>query len=177
MKSRVKLRPITIEDHENIFRGLSHPDIIKYYGISFETLDATMEQMIWFRDLEEKGTGKWWAICDAETSEFLGAGGFNNLSKENNTAEIGFWLYPEFWGKGYMKEGMELICNYGFTKMGLDRIEGFVETENKNCQRGLEKLQFKLEKTEIDCELKNGKPISIHTYVNLKGSASFTGKE
>ncbi len=170
MKSvaRIELRPIIASDLENIFRGLSNPAVIKYYGISFESLEATLEQMIWFQNLEKNGTGKWWAVCDTVTSKFLGAGGFNDLSKEFKKAEIGFWLFPEFWGKGYMQEAMPLICDYGFTKMGLQRIEGFVETENKNCKRALEKLQFNLEKTEIDCELKNGKLISIDTYSKIK---------
>ena len=165
---RIKLRPVIPTDHENIFRGLSNPEVIKYYGVSFRTFEATLEQMTWFEELEAKETGKWWAVCDAVTSQFLGAGGFNDLSKELKKAEIGFWLLPQFWGKGYMQEAMPLICEYGFTKMGLQKIEGFVETENSNCIRALEKLQFKLEKTEIDCELKNEKLISVHTYSKFR---------
>ncbi|WP_010227264.1 GNAT family N-acetyltransferase [Gillisia marina] len=97
--SRIELRSITAADQENIFRGLSHPEVIKYYGISFKTFEATEEQMIWFQDLEKNETGKWWAIFNSETNEFLGAGGFNDLSKDLKKAEIGFWLLPEFWGE------------------------------------------------------------------------------
>jgi ribosomal-protein-alanine N-acetyltransferase len=90
------------------------------------------------------------------------------LSKQLKKAEIGFWLLPEFWGKGYMQEAMPLICERGFNKLGLERIEGFVETENFNCKEALEKLQFKYEGTAKDCELKNGKLISIDTYLKFK---------
>jgi ribosomal-protein-alanine N-acetyltransferase len=38
---RIILREITDLDLENIFRGLSNPDVIKYYGISFDSLKAT----------------------------------------------------------------------------------------------------------------------------------------
>jgi ribosomal-protein-alanine N-acetyltransferase len=42
---RVVLRQFIDSDLENVFKGLSHPEIIKYYGISFDTIDATKEQM------------------------------------------------------------------------------------------------------------------------------------
>ena len=167
-QSRIELRAITDLDHENIFRGLSHPDVIKYYGISFETFEETEEQMIWFQELEKNETGKWWAIHNSETNQFLGAGGFNDLSKQLKKAEIGFWLLPEFWSKGYMQEGMPLICEYGFKELGLERIEGFVESDNFNCKKALEKLNFKFEGTNRDCEVKKGKLISVDTYSILK---------
>lgn len=166
--SRIELRSIIDSDQENIFFGLSNPDVIKYYGISFKTFEATREQMIWFKNLEKNGTGKWWTIYSSITGEFLGAAGFNDLNKELKKAEIGFWLLPEFWGKGYMQEAMPLICNYGFNELELIRIEGIVESENLNCKRAIEKLGFTLESTSRDSELKKGKLISLDTYIKLK---------
>ncbi|MBN2776417.1 MAG: GNAT family N-acetyltransferase [Bacteroidales bacterium] len=161
---RFLLRQFNSSDLENVFKGLSHPDVIKYYGISFDSLEATKEQITWFRDLEKNGTGIWWAICTKGELTFLGAVGFNDLEKENRKAEIGFWLLPKNWGKGIMKEVMPVICNYGFNSLGLHRIEGFVESENKNCKNGLKKLDFDFEGTMRDCEVKNGKYVSIDIY-------------
>ena len=170
MKStnRIELRSITESDQENIFQGLSNPEVIKYYGVSFETLEATEEQMIWFQNLEKNGTGKWWSIVNSETRQFLGAGGFNDLNKELKKAEIGFWLLPEFWNRGYMQEAMPLICDYGFNELGLNKIEGIVESENLKCKRAIEKLEFTLESTGRNSEMKNGKLISLDTYIKLK---------
>ena len=165
---RTILRQFTDADLENVYKGLSHPDIIKYYGISFDSLEATREQMEWFRDLEENETGIWWAICDKSTGAFIGAGGFNDLSKTNKKAEIGFWLLPEFWGKGYMSETMPIIMNYSFEVLDLHRIEGFVETENINCKRALPKMGFIHEGTMKECEVKNGEFISVDIYAKFK---------
>ena len=164
---RIYLRKIKESDLENVFKGLSHPDIIKYYGISFNSLEATKEQMSWFTDLENNNTGIWWAVCAVEDDEFLGAGGLNDLCNKTKKAEIGFWLFPENWGKGIMTETMPLIINYSFNKLGLKRLEGFVETKNTNCIKALKKLNFNLEKTMIDCEVKNGKKISLDVYTKL----------
>ena len=32
---RLLIREIIDSDHENVFRGLSNPNVIKYYGVSF----------------------------------------------------------------------------------------------------------------------------------------------
>ena len=165
---RLYLRRFELSDITNVFKGLSHPDIIKYYGISFSSLEATKEQMIWFADLEKNGTGIWWAVCSKFDGKFLGAGGLNDLSKENKKAEIGFWLLPENWGKGFMTETVPLIINYAFNSIGLHRIEGFVETENNNCKKSLAKLEFNHEGTMVDCEIKNGEFISLDIYSKVK---------
>lgn len=164
---RTILRQFKESDLENVFKGLSHPDVIKYYGISFDSLEATKEQLTWFANLEKNGTGIWWAVISKIDGKFLGAGGLNDLSTKNKKAEIGFWLLPESWGKGYMTETMPVIFNYAFNNIGLHRIEGFVEPDNVNCKKALAKLNFNLEGTMRDCEFKNGKFISWEIYAKF----------
>ena len=162
-----QLRQIVNTDINNIFLGLSHPDIVKYYGVNYSSLSDTQEQMKWFAKLEENGTGIWWAITSHQNSDFYGAIGFNNLSKVHKKAEIGFWLLPEYWGKGIIKKAADLVCNYAFSELKLHRIEALVETENKNSKRLLNKLNFNLEGTFVDCEIKNGNFISLDCYAKL----------
>lgn len=167
---RLLLRQFVDSDLENVFKGLSHPYIIKYYGVSYQTLEATKAQMVFFADLEKNETGIWWAVCSLDNNTFYGAGGLNSLSKEHKKAEIGFWLISDFWGMGIMKEAMPLICNYGFNELGLHRIEGIVETENQNCKKVMAKLDFNHEGTMRECEIKNGKFISLDIYAKLKAN-------
>ena len=115
--NRLLLRQIVASDIDNIFKGLSHPDIIKYYGVNFQTLEATKEQMKFYTDLEKNETGIWFAICSLDNKIFYGTGGLNSLNKEHKKAEIGFWLLKNFWGQGIMTEAMPLICDYGFKKL------------------------------------------------------------
>jgi len=165
---RLHIRKIIPSDIENVFKGLSHPDVIKYYGVSFKTLEATKEQMEWFADHERNETGQWFAIEDRLTGIFVGAGGYNDREKTNRKAEIGFWLLPEYWGKGYMGEAMPIIFQYGFKNMNLHRIEGFVDSENKKCKKAVAKVGFQYEGTMKDCEFKNGKFISVDIFAKFK---------
>lgn len=165
---RLLLRQFVESDLENVYRGLSDPDIIKYYGVSYSTIEETKNQMRFFTELEKQGTGIWWAVCSLDNQTFYGAGGLNDIIKEHKKAEIGFWLLKEFWGHGIMTEVMPIICQYGFDNLGLNRIEGLVETENLNCKKAMKKLDFKHEGTMKDCEIKNGKLISLDIYAKLR---------
>ncbi|MDQ2718676.1 MAG: GNAT family N-acetyltransferase [Bacteroidota bacterium] len=171
---RLLLRQFIDSDLENVYKGLSHPKIIKYYGVNYQTLEGAKEQMKFFAELEKTETGIWWAVCSSDNKIFYGAGGLNNLSKEHKKAEIGFWLISDFWGKGIMQEAMPLICNYGFDKLRLHRMEGFVETENTNCKRAMAKLDFRHEGTMSDCEIKNGNFISLDIYAKLNAKIDST---
>jgi ribosomal-protein-alanine N-acetyltransferase len=165
---RLLLREFVDTDLENVFRGLSHPDIIKYYGVSYRSLEETRVQMKFFSDLQKNETGIWWAICSLDNKIFYGAAGLNDLKKEHRKAEIGFWLLGDHWGKGIVTEVLPLICNYGFNILGVHRIESIVETENLNCKRVMEKLNFIHEGTMIECEIKNRKFISLDVYAKIK---------
>lgn len=165
---RLLLRQFKENDLQNVFKGLSNPDIIKYYEISFDSLEATKEQIDWFAQLEKSETGIWWAICSLDNKTFYGAGGLNSLNKEHKKAEIGFWLLTDFWGQGIMTEVMPIICNYGFNNLGLHRIEGFVDSDNINCKKAMSKLNFQYEGTMRDCEMKDNKFISLDIYAIIK---------
>lgn len=161
---KILLRDIEGSDIDTVFRGLSNPDVIKHYGVSFDSLEETKEQMKWFADTKQK----WFAICSADNNVFYGAGGLNDISKKHKKAEIGLWLLPEYWGKGIMKKVVPVICDYGFDKLELHRIEGFVDSENKNCKRAMSALDFELEGTMRDCEIKNNKFVSIEVYSTIR---------
>ncbi|WP_196893698.1 GNAT family N-acetyltransferase [Aureivirga marina] len=161
------LKEIQDSDIENIYKGLSDPEITQFYDVHFPTLEATKEQMEWYADLKKNGTGIWWGIYN-ENEEFCGAGGFNSLEKENQKAEIGLWLLKEFWGKGILKEVMPKLFEIGFTTLNLNRIEGFVVSENSKCRAALSKINFTHEGTMREWEIKNGEKIDVAIYSILK---------
>jgi ribosomal-protein-alanine N-acetyltransferase len=169
--SRLLLRQIVEGDIQAVFQGLSDPDVIRYYGVSYDSLQATQRQMAWFSDLYRQGTGIWWAVCDREKGQFWGAGGLNALSREHQKAEIGFWVLREFWGRGIMTEALPLILEYAFQELKLHRVEGFVETENHACKRVMEKLAFEHEGCMRDCEVKKGQFISLEIYAKVKNAS------
>jgi ribosomal-protein-alanine N-acetyltransferase len=161
--NRILLQEIKPSDIKYIYAGLSNPKVIEYYGVSFETLEDTKKQMKWYKDPKQK----WFTISSIDKKIFYGATGLNDISEEHKKAEIGLWLLPEYWGNGLMTEAIPLICEYGFTALGLHRIEGFVDSENINCKKSMSKLDFKFEGTMKDCEIKNNRFVSVDIYAKL----------
>ena len=161
---RLLLRQFEERDINNVFLGLSDPDVIRYYGVHFITLEETKKQTEWFAELEKDETGIWWAVCSSDNSIFYGAVGLYYLNRDLKKAELGFWLMPAFWGRGIIRESVLLAIDYGFKEMHLKRIEAEVETENTISKRVMEKLQFVYEHTKQDCEIKHGKYISLDVY-------------
>ncbi|MCM8571114.1 GNAT family N-acetyltransferase [Gramella jeungdoensis] len=164
---RLIIKKIQRADHENIFKGLSHPEVIKFYGVHFDSFEETEEQMNWYENLEKSGSGKWWSIWLRNSEEFCGAIGLNDFHEEHNKAELGFWLLPNHWGNGFIQEAGEKVINYLFKDFKLHRIEAFVESENKNSSKVLKKLGFEYEGCMKESEIKNGKYINVEFYAKI----------
>jgi hypothetical protein len=60
---RLLLRKIIPSDQPAIFKGLSDPAVIKYYGVCYTSFEAAAEQMKFYDDLLKDDTGIWWAVC------------------------------------------------------------------------------------------------------------------
>lgn len=162
--SRLLLRQFHNEDLPLLYRGLSHPEVIRYYGVWFETLEDTRKQLQFFEYLETSQTGRWWAICSPDNSIFYGGCGLNNLVKTQQQAEIGFWLLPEFWGKGLMHEAAAAVCEYGFKSLDLQRIEALVERGNLKSAGLLKRLDFVFQKTHEKADRKRETFIDLDEY-------------
>jgi ribosomal-protein-alanine N-acetyltransferase len=166
---RLLLRQVTDADKAKVFEGLSRPDMIQYYGVSYKSLEDTQVQMDWFRQIWEEGTGIWWALALKENpGELIGACGLNHKNPIHLNAEIGFWILPPYQGKGLMKEAANEILHYGFTSFGLHRIFAMVETPNTSSNQLLLKLGFTFEGCQREAEWKNGKFIDLNWYGLLK---------
>lgn len=162
--SRFLLQQILPEDQPFIFEGLSHPQVIPFYGVQYKTLQETSAQMQYYNQLWKEGTGAWWKIVDAKSFEKLGAIGFNNYSAQHHKCEIGYWLLPQYWRKGIIAEALQKMIAYLFTQRALHRIEILAETgNNASANVGL-KAGFLPEGTLRDYELKNGRYISLRLF-------------
>ena len=163
-----RLRQILSQDLQFIFQGLSHPEVIRHYGVRYETLEATNAQMDWYESLWKERTGIWWIITNEQDMP-MGACGFNYFNLAHEKIELGFWLLPQFQGNGVMKEILPVIIAYIFTNWQVHRIEALVESGNNSSCGLLERVGFTREGMMKECEIKNGTRISLVMYSLLKG--------
>jgi len=169
---RLLLREILQDDIYVIFKGFSNPQVIKHFGVSFSTLEATQEQMDWYANMIKQDTGRCWAICSADNKIFYGVCTLNFWKKEHRKVETGYWIFPEYWGKGIVPEALSKIFEYGFTVMNLHRIAAEVEEDNPGSIAVLKKSGFTYEGTLRECEIKDGRFINLEVYALLKKEKS-----
>lgn len=166
--NRLLLRKIIASDQQVVFEGLSHPEVIPFYGVSYSNFEETAIQMKFYDDLLKNNSGIWWAICFKEDpAEMIGACGFNYWDKHHKKIDTGYWLLPQYQHKGIMTEAMPAIIQYAFTKTDIHRIEAVVEDGNAGSTRLLQQLNFKYEGTLKECEFKNGRFISLQYWALL----------
>lgn len=170
LTERLLLTSIKPDDQRFIFEGLSHPEVITFYGVRYQSFEATAAQMHWYEMMVTDGTGLPWKIIEKRSGKPLGVISVYFYKEEHKKAEIGFWLLPTFWNKGYASEALQAVINYWKVEKGLHRLEGFVEEGNTASSRILEKAGFAYEGTMRDCEIKNGRYVTLHIYGLLLSS-------
>ena len=92
--------------------------------------------------------------------------------RQNNihfrTAELGYYLAEEYWGKGIMTEAVKQICKYVFDNTDILRIYAERFANNRGSSRVLEKAGFQFEGILRSNAVKNGAVIDMKMYSQIK---------
>lgn len=103
--------------------------------------------------------------------EACGGIGIELMNGESRiTAEIGYWLGEEHWGKGLMAEAVKLITKYAFEYFPLERLEAGVYDKNTASMRVLEKAGFVKEAILRRSVIKNDEVMDKHLYAIFRES-------
>ena len=121
--NRLTLKPIQMSDLETIQKYSTDEEWHRY--LDFHTNESV-------KDFVEKSVNTPWNE-NARFSIFLKnkmIGGIGlYIEQKDKTAEIGYSLSKNYWGKGIIPEAVEKVFHYGFTKLKLEKI--FAQTDLK----------------------------------------------
>ena len=92
--------------------------------------------------------------------------------RQNNihfrTAELGYYLAEEYWGKGIMTEAVKQVCKYVFDNYDIIRIYAEPFAHNIGSCRVLEKAGFQFEGLLRANAVKNGAIIDMKMYALIQ---------
>ena len=143
---RLILKKIQVENAASIFDLFSNEEIMKYYGqFPMKSIEEAEKLITMFDENYINDRGIRWGIFLKEDNRVIGTCGYHNWNKRHSRAEIGYELSMESWGKGFMKEALRQVTEYGFTVMKLNRIEALVYPENEASLKSLINQGFKEE--------------------------------
>lgn len=116
--------------------------------------------------VDENETFAFAITVDGRVAGSIGVFRQGNIHRQ--TAELGYYIAEEYWGKGIMTEAVKQICGFVFVKSDIIRIYAEPFAHNAASCRVLEKAGFQYEGTLRSNAVKNGKVIDMKMYSLLK---------
>jgi RimJ/RimL family protein N-acetyltransferase/uncharacterized glyoxalase superfamily protein PhnB len=138
---RLVMRPLVDGDAEALYRTYSHPQATRFWCAPHVTVDDTRALIA----SELRGPGISWTVClggehgSNEPSEPIGVVSYlGNVGVPG----LGYIMHPDYWGHGYMAEAVRAALAYGFSNLGIDRVELWIAGDNLRSLRLAERLGF-----------------------------------
>jgi len=91
-------------------------------------------------ELRERGEEYDFAIVETSGNHFVGSAGINRIQNQDRLANLGYWVHVDWCGRGAATRAARQVARFGFTELGLARLEIVVDIDNRPSQRVAEKL-------------------------------------
>ena len=162
------LRSIARDDAEDWHRILSDPRVNEFTSTpemsvkEVEGLIGTISE-----GFRAKAQIRW-ALAEPMSGRMIGDLGYNVFFVRDRRAELGYHLAPEYWRRGLMTAALDTVVDYGFTALGLNKIEATVNTQNDRSSGLLRKLGFRIEGTLRDYRNRRGVFGDVHFFGLLR---------
>jgi ribosomal-protein-alanine N-acetyltransferase len=148
---RLRLRAPLPRDAAALLALIGDPEVTKYINVA--TITTLAEAQAVLERLDQRYAARdmiRWAIELVEHNEMIGTVGLLRFDFEHRHAELGYDIARRWWGRGLSPEAAGAVIRYGFSVLGLHRIEAGALPENDASVRVLQKLGFVEEGTRRD---------------------------
>ncbi len=166
--SRVFLDTINKEDMPSLYKWFSNVEFLSTYDyvLPIPRSKEKVDKMI--SNYNEENNSIVFAIRTTE-GNIIGIAGYYDIIKDNMVATLFIGIGDEnYLGKGYGKEAILELLNYGFNTLNLYRIQLNVISFNAPGIALYEKVGFRKEGAMKDFVLRNGQRHDLYMYAKLK---------
>ncbi len=140
---RLILRAATLHDAEALSCIRSDARVNQYLERNSQmTIEEAEKRILKLAAFTQQNESIEWTLQFKDNSEMLGSICYWNIVPEKDSAEIGYEMHPDYYGKGIMHEAMQKVIEYGFSVMKLKTIEALPVKENKKSIQLLERNHF-----------------------------------
>lgn len=167
MSSSVALqfRDFLQSDLATIAQAMGDARVTQYYGL--ETAYSApaaiaQEQLDWFNALEKNNDGWWQALLMG--GKLVGAVGVYDYDDDGDSAELGFWLLPTYWGQGLMQRAIRQWLPGAFARLQLHSVVAYVEPENHSSIKLLNTAGFQHEGLLRECTKRGTRYVSLQRF-------------
>ena len=138
---RIYLSPINVEDVEKYTEWMNDIEITINLGNASEIYSLEKEKEA-LEKLSKEGYN--FAVVDLKDYELLGNCSLMNVDLKHRRGEVGIFIgNKNYWDKGYGREAMKLLLDYGFKLLNLNNVFFWVYSFNKRAINCYKKCGFK----------------------------------
>src|SRR5688500_15729272 len=163
--ARLTLRPLTLDDAERLHELVTAREVaLNTLRIPHPYPEGMAEEWIGKRKEQEADGEFAFAIDDGALVGVIGL----HLKRDDDTAEIGYWLGVPYWGRGYASEAAAALIRFGFEALNLNKIYAGYFSRNPASGRVLQKCGMRYEGTLRQHHKKWGEYVDLEFYSILK---------
>lgn len=145
--SRLTLRPVTPADRADLVALETDPEVMRYLNGGLPVPEAGLPDGDF---LTPRGTEPEVLVAhETSTGRFIGWFAFfdDGQVKGARTAEVGYRLTRDAWGRGYATEGTGALIARAFEDWGFDCVRAVTMTINTRSRRVMEKTGMRYVQT------------------------------
>lgn len=143
---RLTLRRMMVLDTDDMYQYAGRPDVTKYLTwLPHPDREYTREYLQYLGNRYAAGMFYDWAVIYEPDCKMVGTCGFTSFNCSSDSAEVGYVLNPDYWGRGIATEALSRVLEFGFEELGLHRIEAKFIEENERSRRVMEKVGMTFE--------------------------------
>lgn len=162
------LRPWRISDIPDVARCAANPKIAANLRDCFPYPYTEADARDYVTSCIQAGESR--QLCRAIEVEGRAAGSIGVFLQDDvyrKSAELGYWLAEEFWGRGIMTDAVRRLCDEAFQRFGIVRIYAEPYAYNLGSRRVLEHAGFQLEGVLRKSVFKNGQLYDSCIYARI----------
>ncbi|HSL74085.1 MAG TPA: GNAT family N-acetyltransferase [Ilumatobacteraceae bacterium] len=139
---RLLLRPVLPSDAASLVERRNDPEVARFQNwtspYSLEQADALIAETM---QLDGPTDGEWYTMTVADRADRAVLGDVVvYLSSAGRTAEIGYTLAREYWGRGYATEAAAALVEYLFESLAVTRVTASLHPDNQSSAMVLERV-------------------------------------
>lgn len=159
---RIILREWNESDFELFQHIFTNEQVMRYaYLDCFESIEELKDyfmEVLNNNNISQERKAYEYAVFLKSDDSFIGFADIEIYKKNEygGHGEIGYFLLPTYWGKGYATEIAKLLIKIGFSEIGLHRLCASCNIENINSEHIMKKIGMKKEGHLRQVRFKNG---------------------
>ena len=140
---RLYLKNISPEDREFVFAQFSNEYVNQFLFDAEPLVDIYgADEIINFYVTPEPRMQHRWILVEKSTGTKIGTCGLHYWDQEKCCCDVGYDLFPDFRGKGFMEEAMKRIILFARNDMKIKNIHAHIYFDNNDSIKLAEKLGF-----------------------------------